>query len=266
MDNVLKTFNVKVSGRGVRPLLFAHGLGCDQNVWRHVSSAFAEDYKIILFDYVGCGESDITQYDREHHSSLHGYANDVLKICAALELKDVIFIGHSVSSMIGLLAAIKQPAIFSKLVMIGPSPCYLNDPPYQGGFDRQDLEMILQMMKQNYEQWAGYFAPKVMGNADKPQLGDSLAKTFCKADPAITCDFAGVTFFSDNRKDLKNLTIPTFILQPADDIVAPKHIGEYLAKEIPHSSLYYMKATGHFPHLSAVPETVDAIKLYLKSQ
>jgi sigma-B regulation protein RsbQ len=264
-EDVLSTYNIQIFGKGSRSLLFAHGLGCDQNVWRFVSSALADEYKIILFDYIGSGKSDISRYSKERYSSLNGYANDLLDICAALELKDVVFVGHSVSGMIGLLAAIKQPTSFNRLIMIGPSPYYINEPPYLGGFDKEDIQQLLAMMQENYQQWSGFFAPKAMGNADRPELAKALEAIFCKTDPEITCDFARVTFLTDNRKDLGKLKVPTAILQPADDIVAPRHIGEYLHQMMPCSNLYYMKATGHFPHLSAVEETIALIKQYLKT-
>jgi sigma-B regulation protein RsbQ len=262
-EDVLSTYNVNVLGKGSRTLLFAHGLGCDQNVWKHVVAAFAEDYKIILFDYIGSGHTDVSRYSKERHSSLNGYAEDILDICTALELNDITFVGHSVSSMIGLLVAIKEPSLFSRLIMIGPSPCYFNEPPYYGGFDREHLEELLLMMQKNYMEWSGFFAPKVMGNAGRPELAGALKDLFCKADPRITCDFARVTFLSDNRGDLHQLRVPSLILQPAEDIVAPTVVGEYLHQRLPKSTLFYMEATGHFPHLSAVEETVSLIRQYL---
>lgn len=266
MQDICTTYHVNVTGKGNKTLLFAHGLGCDQNVWRYIIPALEDDHKIVLFDYIGSGKSDLSRYSKQRYSSLDGYADDILAICAALDLREVIFVGHSVSGMIGMLAAIKRPALFSRLIMIGPSPCYLNEPAYSGGFDRENIEQLLAMMKENYVEWAAFFAPKAMGNEDRPELSNTLKTAFCKADPAITCDFASVTFLSDNRKDLNQLTVPTLILQPANDIVAPKHIGEYMQQHIRDSTLYYMQATGHFPHLSAVEETVELIRKYLKME
>jgi sigma-B regulation protein RsbQ len=264
-EDVLKTFNVNVFGNGTQAIVFAHGLGCDQSVWQYITPAFTATYKVILFDYIGSGKSNISCYHKERYSSLEGYANDLIDICTALNVKDVIFVGHSVSSMIGLLAAIRQPSLFSQLIMIGPSPYYLNEPPYMGGFDKEDIHQLLTLMKENYIQWSGFFAPKAMRNEDRPELSGTLKGLFCKADPDITYSFAKVTFLSDNRQDLYRLTVPSLILQPADDIVAPKHVGEYLHRNIQHSTLVYMEATGHFPHLSAVEETISLIKQYLKN-
>jgi sigma-B regulation protein RsbQ len=260
---VLSTYNVTVSGQGSSPMLFAHGLGCDHNVWQQVAAHFEADYQVIVFDYIGSGGSDLSRYNRERYASLNGYAEDILDIIAALGLKEVLFVGHSVSSMIGMLAAIKAPHLFSKLVMIGPSPYYINEPHYMGGFDREDIQQLLSMMENNYEQWSQFFAPKAMGNNDKPELAGDLQELFCKADPVITTQFAKVTFLSDNRKDLSHLEVPVLILQPSEDIVAPQHIGEYIHQHIRSSTLCHMKATGHFPHLSAVEETVSSIKKYL---
>lgn len=255
--------NVKVFGKGTQPMMFAHGFGCDQNMWRFITPAFENDYKIVLFDYVGAGKSDISAYNPERYSSLQGYARDVLDICAELQLSDVVFVGHSVSSMVGVLAAIEEPRYFSRLVLVGPSPCYINDGEYKGGFERQDIEGLLETMEKNYIGWANFLAPNIMGNKDRPELGEELTESFCSTDPVIARRFAEATFFSDNREDLKKIRIPSLILQCSEDIIAPLEVGEYLAKNLHGSTLRVMKATGHCPHMSEPEETVSLMKEYL---
>lgn len=252
--------NVRVFGQGTQPMLFAHGFGCDQNMWRFVTPSFEEDYQIILFDYVGSGNSDVSAYNPERYASLRGYAQDVLDVCEELQLKDVIFVGHSVSSMIGLLAAIERPDYFAQMVMVGPSPCYINSPGYVGGFERQDIEGLLETMEKNYIGWANFLAPNIMGNQDRPELGEELTQSFCSTDPIIARRFAEATFFSDNRADLPKLQVPTLILQCSEDIIAPIEVGEYTAKHIPNSTLRIMKAKGHCPQMSEPEETTTLIK------
>lgn len=263
-QNVLSRNNVRVTGRGTRPLLFAHGFGCDQNMWRFVAPAFENDYRVILFDYVGSGRSELRAYNPERYSSLNGYAEDILDICEALELKDVILVGHSVSSMIGLLAAIREPERFHRLVFVGPSPRYINEAPdYVGGFERRDIEELLQTMDKNFIGWANFLAPVIMKNPDRPELSQELTESFCSTDPAIARRFAEVTFFSDNRKDLPKLTVPSLIIQCSEDLIAPKQVGEYLHRNLPRSTLRVTQATGHCPHMSAPEETTSIIRDYL---
>jgi len=262
-DSILRRNNVKVFGQGEQPLIFAHGFGCDQNMWRFVTPAFENNFKIILFDYVGAGKSDRSAYNKERYASLNGYAQDVLEICAALNIRNSIFVGHSVSSMIGLLAALEQPNHFEKLIMVGPSPCYINDDGYFGGFDRKDIEGLLETMDKNYIGWSNFLAPNIMGNKDRPELGAELTESFCSTDPVIARQFAEATFFSDNRQDLMKLRTPSLILQCSDDIIAPLEVGDYLAKNLDNSTLRVMKATGHCPHMSAPAETIDLIEEYL---
>ena len=244
-------------------MLFAHGFGCDQNMWRYLTPAFEDQYKIILFDYVGAGKSDKTAYNRERYASLRGYAQDVLDICKELDLQQVIFVGHSVSSMIGLLAAIKEPHYFDRLIMVGPSPCYINDRDYKGGFERKDIEGLLDTMEKNYIGWANFLAPNIMGNSDRPHLGRELTESFCSTDPLIAREFAQATFFSDNRNDLRHNRTPALILQCSEDIIAPFTVGEYMAQHLPKSTLRVMKATGHCPHMSEPEETITLIRQYL---
>lgn len=257
--------NVQILGRGTQPMLFAHGFGCDQNMWRFITPAFEADYKIILFDYVGAGKSDTAAYNPERYASLQGYATDVLEICGELQLKNVIFVGHSVSGMIGLLAALENPSYFEKLIMIGPSPSYINDGAYKGGFERKDIEELLETMEKNYIGWANFLAPNIMGNKERSELGEELTESFCSTDPVIARQFAQATFFSDNRNDLKKNRIPALLLQCSDDIIAPEGVGEYVFKNLPNSTLRLMKATGHCPHMSAPEETIALMKEYLST-
>lgn len=265
MVDVLKRNNVKVSGSGTRPMLFAHGFGCDQQMWRFITPPFEHDYRIVLFDYVGSGKSDISAYDFDRYSTLDGYATDVLEICAALALRDVIFVGHSVSSMVGVLAANREPQRFSRLIMVGPSPRYINDVDYVGGFERADIEGLLDLMDKNYIGWANFLAPVVMKNDDRPELTRELHDSFCSTDPKITRRFAETTFFADNRADLGGVRVPSLIMQCSEDAIAPADVGRYLQRTLPGSTLHLLRATGHCPHVSHPEETVEAIRDYLAS-
>ena len=262
-ESILSRNNVKVFGHGSQPMLFAHGFGCDQNMWRFVTPAFADDYRIVLFDYVGSGKSDLDAYDKARYASLNGYAEDVLDVCHALDLQNMIFVGHSVSSMVGVLAAIREPSRFSKLILVGPSPRYINDPPYVGGFERHDIEELLDTMDKNYIGWANFMAPAIMKNAERPELAEELTESFCSTDPVIARNFAQATFFADNRADLPKLGVPSLILQCSDDIIAPNSVGDYLAREMRDSTFHQLRATGHCPHMSDPEETIEAIKAYL---
>ncbi|RMA58995.1 alpha/beta fold hydrolase [Ulvibacter antarcticus] len=264
-SNIEKLFNIKILGSGTQPVLFAHGYGCDQNMWRFVYPHFEENYKIILFDYIGAGKSDLSAYSKTKYDSLQGYADDIIKICAHLNLKDAIFVGHSVSSMIGVLAINKEPSLFSKMVLIGPSPRYINDKDYKGGFEESDIQELLHTLDSNYLGWSKAMAPVIMGNEDRPELGEELSNSFCTTDPEIAKNFARVTFLSDNRKDLKLLDVPCLILQCRKDIIAPLEVGQYTAKSIKNSSLKILEATGHCPNLSAPQETSEAIKEFLQT-
>jgi sigma-B regulation protein RsbQ len=262
--DVLSRNNVRVFGRGKRSILFAHGFGCDQNMWRFVTPAFEDDYRIVLFDYVGSGKSDIRAYSETRYASLDGYAEDVLDVCRALDLRDAVFVGHSVSSVIGMLAANRDPSRFSQLVLVGPSPRYVNDPPgYVGGFERADIEGLLDVMDRNYLGWAAFLAPNVMKNPDRPELAAELEQSFCSTDPRVARQFARVTFLSDSRKDLEAVRIPSLILQCSDDMIAPLEVGDYLHRTLKGSTLRVMKATGHCPHVSSPDETIHLIREYL---
>jgi sigma-B regulation protein RsbQ len=245
------------------PMLFSHGFGCDQNMWRLVAPAFEEDHRVVLFDHVGAGSSDLTAYDRRRYDSLEGYAEDVLEICEALDLTGVTFVGHSVSAMIGVLAALRAPDRFAKLVLVSPSPSYIDDGDYVGGFGRADIEELLESLDSNFLGWSSAMAPVIMGNPDRPELGEELTNSFCRTDPDIARHFAHVTFLSDNRGDLPRVRIPTLILQCADDAIAPQSVGAYVHEQIAGSELVLLDAVGHCPNLSAPEETVAAIKAFL---
>lgn len=264
--DVLVRNNVKVLGSGSQTIVFAHGFGCDQDMWRYIVPAFSENYRVILFDYVGSGESQINYYDAVKYNNLEGYAQDVLEIMEALELRDSIFVGHSVSSMIGMLASIQNPKYFKQIVMLGPSPRYVNDlPSYYGGFDRNDIDELLEMMQMNFIGWASYLAPIVMNNPERKDLAEELEKSFCSRDPHIARQFAEVTFLSDCRIDLDQATVPTLILQCSEDSIAPVEVGDYLHAHLKNSRLQQMTAKGHYPHLSQPEETIRMIKDYLTS-
>jgi sigma-B regulation protein RsbQ len=234
-------------------------------MWRFITPAFESQYRIVLFDYVGSGASDWSAWDANRYSTLNGYAQDVLEICAALDLRDIIFVGHSVSSMIGLLAANVEPDRFAQLIMVGPSPRYINDEGYVGGFERADIEGLLDLMDRNYIGWANFLAPVVMKNPDHPELAEELNASFCSTDPKITRKFAETTFFSDNRADLAKLRVPSLILQCSEDAIAPVEVGNYLFRTMPQSTLRLMKATGHCPHISHPDETIEAMQTWLAS-
>jgi sigma-B regulation protein RsbQ len=261
---VLSRNNVKVFGEGDQPMLFAHGFGCDQNMWRFITPSFEADYKIVLFDYVGSGHSDLRAYDPERYATLEGYAQDVLDVVRALDLRNVIFVGHSVSSMVGVLAAKEEPERFDRLILVGPSPCYINDPPYVGGFERGDIEGLLEMMDKNFIGWANFLAPVIMKHPDRPELGAELVESFCSTDPVIARRFAEATFFADNREDLAGVRVPSLVLQCSDDVIAPLEVGEFVHRHLPGSTLRVMRATGHCPHMSDPDETVALMKEYLQ--
>ncbi|MET0683879.1 MAG: alpha/beta hydrolase [Solirubrobacteraceae bacterium] len=256
--------NVVVSGdpQGV-PMVFAHGYGCDQNMWRLVAPAFEPDHRVVLFDHVGAGGTDPRAYDAERYASLDGYVEDVVAILEELDLRDAIFVGHSVSAMIGVLAARRAPGRIGRLVLVGPSPRYIDDEGYRGGFSEEDIDELLGSLASNFLGWSSAMAPVIMGNPDRPELGEELTNSFCRMDPAIAEQFARVTFRSDNRADLSSVTVPTLVLQCADDAIAPREVGAYVHRTIPDSELVVLDATGHCPNLSAPRETVEAIRAFV---
>ncbi len=263
-DPVLHRNNVHVSGRdGSRPVMFAHGFGCSQDMWRSVTPGFVEDHRVVLFDLVGAGDSDLTAYDRGRYDSLDGYAEDVLEILEALDLSDVVYVGHSVSAIIGVLAANRDSSRFGALVLVGPSPRYLNDGEYIGGFEQADIEGLLDDLDANYLGWSSAMGPVIMGNSDRPELAVELTESFCRTDPTIASHFARVTFLSDNRRDLLHVTTSTLVLQCSDDAIEPLEVGHYVHEAIAGSELVVLSATGHCPHLSAPDELTAAIRRYL---
>jgi sigma-B regulation protein RsbQ len=258
-----KRNNVRVSGSGPATLLFAHGFGCDQNMWRKLEPVYAKRFRTVLFDLVGSGRSDLSAYDRVKYDTLHGYADDAIEIVEEFAQGPVVFVGHSVSSMIGLLAHLKTPERFAAQVMVGPSPCYINDGDYGGGFERKDIEGLLETLEANYLGWSSNMAPAIMGAPEQPELAQELTNSFCRTDPDIAKHFARVTFMSDHRADLPKLQAPALILQCSDDIIAPMAVGEYMHRVMPRSTLVVVQNVGHCPHLSAPSASVDAIDTFL---
>jgi sigma-B regulation protein RsbQ len=262
--DVLARNNVRVTGRpDGRPIVFAHGFGCDQNMWRYVAPAFEDDHRVIVFDHVGAGGSELTAYEPAKYSSLDGYADDVLEIAAHLDVTDGVLVGHSVSSMVAALAATRAPERFRELILVCPSPRYLDDEGYVGGFTREDVDDLLDSLSGNFLGWSSTMAPVIMGNPDRPGLGTELTNSFCRTDPAIAEQFARVTFLSDNRVDLARVPARSLVLQCTDDPLAPEAVGRYVHAELPDSEFVLMAATGHCPNLSAPEETVAAMKAFL---
>lgn len=255
--------NVQCYGSGPVSMLFAHGFGCDQSMWRLVAPAFAERFQVITFDLVGSGGSDRSAYDREKYSSLQGYADDILEIVDEFATGPVIFVGHSVSAMVGVLATAAAPERFAAQIMVGPSPCYINDGDYLGGFSREDIDELLETMDANYLGWSSNIAPAIMGVPDRPELGVELTTSFCRNDPEIAKHFARVTFLSDHRRDLARTRTPALILQCSDDMIAPRAVGDYLHRQLPGSKLEVIDNVGHCPHLSAPVASSDAINSFL---
>lgn len=260
----LRRNNVTVTGDAAAPaIVFSHGFGCDQAVWRHVAPAFERDHRVVLFDHVGAGGSDLDAFSPRRYGDLDGYARDVVEILEELDVTDAVFVGHSVSAMIGVLAARAAPARIGRLVLVGPSPRYVDDDGYTGGFAAEEVDELLGALGMNYLGWSSTMAPVIMGRPDRPELGDELTASFCRTDPVIAEHFARVTFLSDNRADLAGVTAPALVLQCADDALAPVAVGTYVAERLPDARLVRMEARGHCPHLSAPGETIDAIRAFV---
>jgi len=255
--------NVNITGAGRRAMMFAHGFGCDQNMWRLVAPAFEPDFRVILFDHIGAGGSDLSAYDPEKYGSLEGYADDVVALARELAVEHGVFVGHSVSAIIGILAAKKAPELFDELVLVGPSPRYIDDPGYTGGFSEAQIHELLDFLDSNHMGWSEAMAPVIMGNPDRPELGQELTNSFCRTDPAIAKRFARTTFLSDNRRDLEGVAARCLVLQCSEDVIAPREVGEYVHAKLPNSQLVLMQATGHCPNLSAPEETIAAIRAFL---
>ncbi len=265
MVDVLQRHAVRVMGEPLgQPIVFAHGFGCDQTLWRFVAPAFESTNRVVTFDYVGAGRSDRSAYDPARYSSLDGFAADILDVCHALELEDVVLVGHSVSASVAMLAAIAEPDLFSELVLVTPSPRYLDDlPDYRGGFARGDIDALLGMMDVNATGWAAFLAPVVMGNPEQPELAADLEATFCSIDPVMARQFAEVTFLSDNREDLHKVSTPSLTIQVSNDVVAPVAVGDYLHRHLRDNTLRTIEGTGHCPHVSHPVETIRLIREYL---
>jgi sigma-B regulation protein RsbQ len=255
--------NVHISGSGPRAMVFAHGFGCDQNMWRFVAPAFEDEYRVVLFDHIGAGGSDLSAYDPVKYASLDGYAQDVVDLCRELGVRDGVFVGHSVSAMIGVLAAKKAPELFGKLVLVGPSPRYIDEDGYVGGFSEAQIHELLEFLDSNHMGWSQAMAPVIMGNAERPELGEELTNSFCRTDPEIAKRFARATFLSDNRDDLEGFDGETLVLQCSEDVIAPRAVGDYVHSKLPNSRLIVMSATGHCPNLSAPEETIAAMKTFV---
>lgn len=255
--------NIQLNGSGDRTMVFAHGFGCDQNMWRYVEPSFRDRYRTVLFDHVGAGRSDLNAYERDKYAALQGYASDLVEIGRALDLDDAVFVGHSVSAMIGALASIEAPGMFGKLVMVGPSPRYIDNGDYYGGFSASQIEELLASLSDNHLGWSAAMAPAIMGNPDRPELGEELINSFCRTDPEIAKQFARATFTSDNRADLKKVRTKTLILQTRDDIIASERVGEYVNREIEGSRIAYLDASGHCPNLSAPGAVIAAMNEFL---
>ncbi len=255
--------NVSVGGSGDATLVFAHGFGCDQNMWRLLAPRFATRFRIVTFDQVGSGKSDLKAYDRVKYDTLHGYADDLLEVVEEFAVGPVVFVGHSVSAMIGMIAGIRAPDRFAGHIMVGPSPCYINDGEYVGGFNREDIDSLLDMLESNYLGWASNMAPAIMGAPEQPELATELTNSFCRTDPEIAKHFARVTFLSDNRADLPKLKEPALIIQSTEDIIAPATVGEYLVRALPNATLRLVDNVGHCPHLSAPSESSRAMDDFL---
>ena len=263
IEKLITKNNITIHGTGSKSMFLVHGYGCDQNMWRFITPQFKNDYKIILIDLVGSGKSDEKSYDYDKYSSLEGYATDVIEICDALNLEDVCLVGHSVSAMIAALAALKRPSLFKKLIMIGPSPRYINDDNYFGGFSQNDINNLIETLDSNYLGWSSAMAPVIMGNPDRPELAAELEDSFCQNNPEIARHFAKVTFLGDNRDDLKKLTTDTLIIQSKNDAIASLKVGQFVHDNIAKSKLVILETTGHCPHLSAPNPTIEAMKKYL---
>ncbi len=246
-----------------RVVILSHGFGCDQNMWRLVAPTLAKEHRVVLFDHVGAGRSDLSAWREDRYASLAGYADDVLQICTDLDLRDVAFVGHSVSAMIGVLAANRRPDLFAGLVLVTPSPRYIDDFGYRGGFSHADIDELLESLDSNYLGWSRAMAPVIMGNPDRPELGEELTNSFCRTDPAIARSFARATFLSDNRADLATVSVPTLVLECEQDVIAPRTVGAFVHDQIRGSSLVTLDATGHCPQLSAPEQTAAGIEAFL---
>jgi sigma-B regulation protein RsbQ len=261
--SVLQRHHVTTAGTGTRSMMFSHGFGCDQNMWRLVAPAFEDRFRVVLFDHVGAGRSDLSAFDPAKYGSLQGYADDVVELGRAMDIRGGVFVGHSVSAMIGVLAAKTAPELFDELVLVCPSPRYMDDGDYAGGFSEPQIHELLEFLEANHLGWSATMAPAIMGNPDRPELAEELTNSFCRTDPDISRHFARTTFLSDNRADLAGVPARCLVLQCADDVIANEQVGRYVHDNLPRSELVLMRATGHCPNLSAPDETIAAIRAFL---
>ncbi len=264
--DLAKRNNICISGNGDQALLFAHGYGCDQNMWRFITPAFENDFKIVLFDHTGSGKSDTDAYDFAKYDSLEGYADDIIEICDAFDFRNVILTAHSVSAMIAVIAARKRPELFSKLILIGPSPRYINDESYTGGFTKEDIDELVATLDSNFLGWSSFITPVITGNPDKPEVAEELKNSFCRMNPEIAKHFAKVTFLSDNREDLPQVSTPSLVIQCDPDAISPIVVGKYVHDNLPDSEFALLKTSGHCPHLTAPEETIQAINNFLRNE
>ncbi|GAA3020522.1 alpha/beta fold hydrolase [Streptomyces fulvorobeus] len=262
--DIARRNNVTETGNPDGPtVVLAHGFGCDQNMWRLTVPALVAEYRVVLFDYVGSGRSDLSAFSEDRYASLEGYAQDAVEVAETLDLRDAVFVGHSVSAMIGVLAAGMAPERFGALVMVAPSPRYIDDEGYRGGFSAQDIDELLESLESNYLGWSAAMAPVIMGNGDRPELGEELTSSFCATAPDMARVFARTTFLSDSRDALAGVAVPTLVLECTQDVIAPREVGAFVHKAIPGSTLVTLDATGHCPHLSAPEATNAAITEFL---
>jgi sigma-B regulation protein RsbQ len=261
--SIIHRHNVKEAGDGETVMVFAHGFGCDQNMWSSVAPAFEDRYRTILFDHIGAGGSDLSAYDPARYASLDGYADDVVDLCRALDVRGGVFVGHSVSAMVGILASKRAPELFESLVLVCPSPRYIDDADYVGGFSQAQVEELLDFLDSNHMGWSQAMAPAIMGNPDRPELGEELTNSFCRTDPDIAKRFARTTFLADNRADLQGVAARCLVIQCSEDVIAPQEVGEYVHRNLANSELVLLDATGHCPNLSAPEATIAAMKAFL---
>jgi sigma-B regulation protein RsbQ len=265
--DVLARNNVRVAGDPrARPLVFLHGFACDQRMWRHITPHFEDDHRVVLLDHVGAGGSDLTAYDIERHGRLEGYADDLVEVAEALDLQDVALVGHSVGASVALLAHLAEPARFTTLALVGPSARYVDDPSggYVGGLSEEELEGLLDLVDRNFAGWSTMMAPAIMGNPERPELGEELEASFCSTDPDIASRWARVTFGADIRPALPRVRAPTLVLQCSEDPIVPDATGRWMAERIPGCSFVQLAATGHCPHLSAPGETAAELRRFLR--
>jgi sigma-B regulation protein RsbQ len=265
VTDVMQRNHVRIIGQGARTLLLCNGFGYSQHLWHHLAPALAAQYRVVLFDHVGSGGSDRQAYDAQKYDRLDGYAQDMVEICRALHLHDAVLVGHSVGAIIALLAASAAPEHFGQVVLLTPSPCYINEPGYYGGFERENLQQVLDAMQTDYHRWAYQFADLLLGDANSPILSEELGQFFGEADVAIAQQFARVTFFSDNRADVPRLHLPTLVVLCHEDVIAPAEVGEYLLNHLPNARLVTLRTTGHCPQLSAPLETLAAIQDFVRA-